>query len=227
MPTVRVYGIIMQPQSNLPWVNAAISFVLDRGSYTNTEQYPRLPIVAMSNDSGYFEVDLWANRDGRTPTKWFCTMPDGDRFPFVLLASMNAISISALRQFNDSEDWEPTPEIPNPNLAIGAVAAINLSALRIIARTSQGWNYVDPMTETSATQAIALTISAVNTGAIVQPLLEGVVTDSSWNWQLSLPILMGANGILTQSIPSNFVQRVVGFPVTATQIYFSPREGIL
>lgn len=108
MTTVRVFGRIMYPQSNLPYAGAHVVFMLDRGSWTaDNRNYPTNPCIAYTDSNGDFAIDLWANREGSIPTKWICTLPDGDRFEFILLASMNQIALSQLRQSNQS--WGNTP----------------------------------------------------------------------------------------------------------------------
>ena len=104
----------MYPQSNLPYAGAHVVFMLDRGSWTaDNRNYPVDRCIAYTDTNGDFAIDLWANREGSIPTKWICTLPDGDRFDFILLASMTQIALSQLRQAN--QDWGNTPS-PAPSL---------------------------------------------------------------------------------------------------------------
>ena len=56
----------------------------------------------------------------------------------------------------------------------------------------------------------------------------GELQEPSWNWTLGLPIFLGINGLLTQSVPTfpSFMQ-VIGMPVTPSKIYIRIQPPIL
>jgi hypothetical protein len=56
-------------------------------------------------------------------------------------------------------------------------------------------------------------------GTHVELAWQGVYTDPSWSWDLSLPILLGDDGALVQSLPSGSnILQVLGYPLTVHQL---------
>ena len=104
MTTVRVFGNIKYPESDLPWANARIFFVLERGSYTSSTQYPSKRVSTQADALGDFEIELWANGEGLRESNWRCVLPDGDNFVFVLSPNVSEVPFSSLR---NSEPWIP------------------------------------------------------------------------------------------------------------------------
>lgn len=56
--------------------------------------------------------------------------------------------------------------------------------------------------------------------------VEGLITNLNWNWVDGVPIFLGANGALTQTMPQTGFIRVVGYPREITSMYFSPQIAI-
>lgn len=70
--------------------------------------------------------------------------------------------------------------------------------------------------------AVGVTTGAANAGSIATAQTMGALTESSWAWVPRLPVYLGTNGLLTQSVPTiaggaAFLQQI-GVPVSATEL---------
>lgn len=89
-----------------PWSNARVNFVLINNSFTDTAQYPKSTVRALTNQQGEMQADLWINTEGDKPTKWRCFLPSKESFEFNIPPGSTPIEVSVLR-----EDYqEGTPQ---------------------------------------------------------------------------------------------------------------------
>lgn len=73
-----------------------------------------------------------------------------------------------------------------------------------------------------------LTTGAWDAAVLAALTTEGDVTEPSWNWTPGLPIWLGINGVLTQSIPGGAVfVREVAEVVDSQTIQFKPQLPIV
>lgn len=75
-----------------------------------------------------------------------------------------------------------------------------------------------------------ITITAANAEELVSVMRSGEVTEPSWNWDITLPVYLADNGLLTQTPPATPVAAfsvVVGFPTSATSLFVTIREPII
>lgn len=114
------------------------------------------------------------------------------------------------------------------NTVLQYVAGINLSGHRmvIVDIGSEVVIYADSTIPSHATKVLGMTTGAAMLGNLATIRTSGELTEVSWNWDLSLPIWLGINGLLTQVIPSVGFSLIIGFPITATKIYIDIREPI-
>ena len=110
--------------------------------------------------------------------------------------------------------------------AITAPAATNLSALRVVVEEGGELVYADPTDASHAQQAAGLVTRAYAQDATATARLSEIVSDDGWNWNPTLPIWLGANGTLTQTIPTSGFLRVMARAIDATSIFFEPQEAI-
>lgn len=71
-----------------------------------------------------------------------------------------------------------------------------------------------------------ITQSAVAAGDVVTFIGLGMLEEPSWNWNLSKPIFLGNNGVLTQVLTRTGFMQVVAFPVTPTSAFIRLQEPI-
>lgn len=79
-------------------------------------------------------------------------------------------------------------------------------------------------------RAVGITTGAASMGAPVTVQHGGELSEPSWNWDVSLPVYLGANGALTQSVPTLaggavFIQ-IIGVPTDATTLFIDLREPV-
>lgn len=81
-----------------PWARSRISFDLHPGSFTSLHQLPPSTVKVVTDGSGAFVVQLWANDEGDIPSAYTCTLPNADIFGFVLpVSAPSPIELSVLR----------------------------------------------------------------------------------------------------------------------------------
>lgn len=119
-------------------------------------------------------------------------------------------------------------ETPTTSGTLTGDAATALSALRVI--TTDGSSdlvYADSSDTTQAAKTFGFTLQAFAEGDAAVAVLASVVIDNGWNWDVELPIFIGAAGVLTQVAPTSGYLRQVATPISATSIYFEPQEATL
>lgn len=104
------------------------------------------------------------------------------------------------------------------------LAAENLSALRLVRVNSS--NQVVYADNTTNSKVIGLTITSSNTGDYVSVLLDGKISDPSWNWDITKKLFLGENGFITQTPPTNGFLIDVGSVITPTDIYIDIQEAL-
>src|SRR4051812_10240208 len=105
-PTVRtLYGITLQPDAT-PWPLGGVHRAqLKNLSYTSFGTFPTAPITTENDAQGAWEMDLWANAEGYTPSKYSLTYPDGSSETFILPSGTSRISIEEIRAMQGITTW--------------------------------------------------------------------------------------------------------------------------
>lgn len=122
--TDRVVTATILRADNSPWVGGVVSFLLDKGSYTASEEHPRDLKKATTDNAGQISISLWVNSEGIIPTKWICTHPSGESFEFVLPAGISPVNLSWLR----SQNATLPPSSGTENIIATLIAAHNQDA---------------------------------------------------------------------------------------------------
>lgn len=104
-----------------------------------------------------------------------------------------------------------------------------LSALRVVVSdVTNRAILADSGTAAHADRAYGLTITAVGAaGVSVTVLLSGYHTDVVWAWDVTKPIFLGANGVLTQISPVTGFTQQVARPITATSLSFGTHSSFV
>lgn len=109
------------------------------------------------------------------------------------------------------------------------VAGVNLSGHRLVVPRSDGEViYADNATVAHTSLPIWLTLGAALAGGSVTVVALGEVIEPTWAWTPEGSIYLGANGVLTQTVPSSparFIEQVA-VAETPTSIYFDPKIPI-
>jgi len=133
----------------------------------------------------------------------------------------------------------PTPTVnvtlPGPAGPAGAgtaeitiLAGATLSGHRAVKELSDGTVvYASKDTLGDRHAPIWLTLGAAASGTPVTVQTYGEVTEPSWAWTSGQPIWLGANGLLTQVIPSTGFVLQVASALEPTVLYWEPKVPIV
>ncbi len=120
----------------------------------------------------------------------------------------------------------PVPEYFS-NLVVGEfpVAATVSSGMGVMqTNTGVAPGAADTLADAGAFVGVAQ--QAGNPGGSIAVVSYGPITDTSFNWALNQPIFLGATGALTQTPPSSGVSLIVGFPLSASEMFVRPQPPI-
>ena len=107
---------------------------------------------------------------------------------------------------------------------VAVTAAENLGGHRIV--TVEGY-YASKGTPTDKNKVLGMTTGAVSSGGEATVQVSGFIEESSWNWNVDLPVFLSTNGQLTQSAITSGFSLIVGKPRTATNMFISISEPII
>lgn len=101
-----------------------------------------------------------------------------------------------------------------------------MSGHRIVVLENGEAVYADRTVAAHANKILGMTTGAVIEHEIATIQTGGELTEPSWAWTLDIPVWLGTNGLLTQTVPTTGFSLIVGFPITATKIFIDIREPI-
>lgn len=104
-----------------------------------------------------------------------------------------------------------------------------LSGHRIVIRDVLGAatvKYASSSNPVHAAKVIGMTRGAALLGADTYIQTDGEIEEPSWNWDLSLPVWLGENGMISQAPPVTGYSLIVASVVTPTRLYIKIREPI-
>lgn len=107
---------------------------------------------------------------------------------------------------------------------VAITAAENLGGHRIV--TVEGF-YASKDTATDKNKVLGMTTGAASIGSEATVQVSGFIEESSWNWDVDLPVFLSTNGQLTQSAITSGFSLIVGKPRTATNMFISISEPII
>lgn len=93
-----VTGTIYKPDGSV-WASVDVRFeLLAPGGYESGGAiYPGHTVVATTNASGVFSINLWRSGASVETAKWRCTLPSGETFGFEIPDAGTSIDLSTLR----------------------------------------------------------------------------------------------------------------------------------
>lgn len=99
------------------------------------------------------------------------------------------------------------------------VAGDDLGGHRLITTDPFGLAiYADQSNLDHTNKVVGLTMNAADLGASVTVLIEGPITEPSWNWDTNLPVFLSTSGQMTQTPPTSGFSLIIGFPETSTRL---------
>lgn len=122
------------------------------------------------------------------------------------------------------------PVGPSGGSTFSADAATALGGHRaVILNEDNELEYASCTDLTHIDRVIGITYGAADQGQPAQVIGQGLMEESSWNWDTSLPVYLSSNGTLTQVqplAPAAKFSLVVGFPTSSTSLFVKFREPI-
>lgn len=119
MAACRVIAQVYNPDTS-PWRQGAVlRYVLQRGSYTLSGNYPRGDFAAKIGTDGIAIVNLWVNEEGIEPTNWQVFFPNGESDIFSIPPGTTDATLEYLRLLSST----PNPGPPSLGAAINAAIA--------------------------------------------------------------------------------------------------------
>jgi hypothetical protein len=115
------------------------------------------------------------------------------------------------------------------NIVVAGTAATALSGHRAVTRLEDGtFGYASNDNIDHLGLPLWVTTGASSMGAAVQAVALGEIIEPSWSWSLG-PVFLGANGLLTQSVPTAPAQFLaqVGFATGATRMFVDRQPSIM
>lgn len=107
------------------------------------------------------------------------------------------------------------------------IAGRNISGHRVIKAADGKADYASSTVFDDANKVLGISAGAALAGSEATIKTSGVMTETSWNWNVNLPVFNGVDGLLTQSSPSVGYSLVVGIPISPTTILVSVKQPIV
>lgn len=113
----------------------------------------------------------------------------------------------------------PGPAGP-PGSGTGADYTVTeiVGALKVVKATGNGTVGLAQPSDTAPVLGVTQT-AGTTIGNTVTVLQLGEIQDALWNWTLGSPVVLGANGALTQDLTGITRITVIGYPVAADSLY--------
>ena len=150
-----------------------------------------------------------------------------------LETEVTAVSESAVIEFVELAVQGP-PGPPGPIGPAGGTTIITRTTVapigghRVVIQEAAGTvSYADHTDPAHADMALGLTIEAADAGDEIQILVGGETIEPSWAWDVTRPIYLGANGLMTQTPPTTGFLQQVAIPLAADRIYWLPQPAVL
>lgn len=111
---------------------------------------------------------------------------------------------------------------------LSLTAAITISGHRVVASNAAGLAvYASSDDAADANMALGVSTGAALAGSTVEVQYAGTLVEPSWAWTPKLPVFCGANGVLTQVVPTDGFALIIGVAMTATSLAISIKQPII
>lgn len=117
------------------------------------------------------------------------------------------------------------PGVSSQTVEISAEAAEGISALRVVGVFEDGVRYISSFDLTHRNRACGVSKTSATVGNPTTIVTNGYLDDSSWNWDVTKPLFVGLNGVITQEITGVFLLNI-GTPITSTRIKVNFQQSI-
>ncbi len=142
--------------------------------------------------------------------------------------SAENISIEDTEEYFEADDVETALEELAKEKYIILTAGENISALRVITVNTDGEGiYADSSTVNHANLIAGISYTAGLEGESIKVIHQGKVKDSFFSFDMTKPIFLGSNGVLTQTPPTSGIAVIIGSPVAVDTLILRIQGSIV
>lgn len=107
-------------------------------------------------------------------------------------------------------------------------AAEAVGGHRMVIRVGDTASYATNENLEHGMKVLGMTENSAAAGATLSVVRSGKISEPSWNWDIAKPVFLGVSGLLTQTPPQPpaAFSLIIGFPISATEIFVSLREPL-
>jgi hypothetical protein len=118
---------------------------------------------------------------------------------------------------------------PPGGTKVDAFAGASIGGHRVVILEGGSASYATNENLQHGMKVLGLTENAAEPGGTLSVVRSGRLSEASWDFDVTKPVFLGVNGLLTQTAPtypSAAFSLIVGFPTSATEIFVSLREPL-
>ena len=120
-----------------------------------------------------------------------------------------------------------TQGIPGMQQYLTVLAGENLGGNRVVYIADGRAFYADSDNLTCSNASVGITNGASVLDDIINIQTSGYMQEPSWQWSTNLPLFLGVNGLLTQTMPSTGFSQIIGIVTSSIEIIIQIQPSII
>jgi len=88
-------------------------------------------------------------------------------------------------------------------------------------------SYADATNLSHLGRVVGITLNAASDGDDVEVLIFGYIEFNGWDFDISAPVYLSTDGLITQTQPTTGFSQIVGFAESPTRLFINLREPII
>jgi len=88
-------------------------------------------------------------------------------------------------------------------------------------------SYADATNLSHLGRVVGISLNAASDGDDVEVLIFGYIEFNGWNFDISAPVYLSTDGLITQTQPTTGFSQIVGFAESPTRLFINLREPII
>ena len=120
-----------------------------------------------------------------------------------------------------------TQGIPGMQQYLTVLAGENLGGNRVVYIADGRAFYADSDNLTCSNASVGITNGAAVLDDIINIQTSGYMQEPSWQWSTNLPLFLGVNGLMTQTMPTTGFSQIIGIVTSSTEIIIQIQPSII
>lgn len=120
-----------------------------------------------------------------------------------------------------------TQGIPGMQQYLTVLAGENLGGNRVVYIADGRAFYADSDNLTCSNASVGITNGAAVLDDIINIQTSGYMQEPSWKWSTNLPLFLGVNGLLTQTMPTTGFSQIIGIVTSSIEIIIQIQPSII